>query len=52
MKRRSYQSKKRRGRVVVAPYTKYDKAPFQYSAAYYAWKFQITGRAKKQAQAT
>ena len=30
-----------------SPYAKYDKTPFRYSAAYYTWHRQITGKAAK-----
>ena len=48
MKRRSVTplSSKRRGRCKLAPYTKYNKAPYQYSAAYYSWRQKVTGKAK------
>jgi hypothetical protein len=50
MKRRSIQNISRRGRTKPAPYTKYQKAPYQYSAGYYAWRRSVTKHTAKQAQ--
>jgi hypothetical protein len=30
-----------------SPYVKYDKTPYRYSSAYYAWRRSITGKAAK-----
>lgn len=38
MKRRSHQTRARRGRTAPAPYTKYEKKPYRYSAEYHAWR--------------
>lgn len=49
MKRRSITplSSKRRGRCKPGPYTKYNKAPYQYSSAYYSWRQKVTGKFKR-----
>ncbi len=49
MKCRSTQGCKRRGRCKPAPYTKYNKAPYQYSSAYHSWRAKIVGSKKSQA---
>lgn len=30
-----------------SPYAKHNKAPFQYSPAYYTWKASVTGRSQR-----
>lgn len=46
-KRRSIQSKTRKGRAKHAPYTKYNKTPYIYSADYREWRSKIMRKAAR-----
>lgn len=41
--------KRRDRRLNLSPYHRFQKSPFQYSAAYYAWRATVVGKGARRA---